>query len=56
MYDCPKCGEPTETLHEGYCQECCTENQRALDLHNAEFDRWQCMSDDQRRAAIKAAV
>lgn len=56
MYDCPQCGEATETLHEGYCAECCTENQRALDLHNAEYDRWQSMTDNQRQSAISAAV
>lgn len=56
MYDCPQCGEDTERLHEGYCAECCTENQRALDLHNAEYDRWQSMTDNQRQAAISAAV
>lgn len=56
MYDCPQCGESTIELHEGYCAECCTDNQRALDLHNAEYDRWQNMTDNQRKASVRAAV
>ena len=56
MYDCPQCGEETETLYEGYCEDCCTLNQTRLDLHNAEYDRWQSMSDAERNAAIKAAT
>lgn len=54
-YDCPQCGEPTPELHEGYCEECCNENQRRLDQHNADYYRWQRMTDDQRDAAIKFA-
>jgi len=41
MFDCPQCGFGTETLHEGYCEECRDENQHALDAHNIEFDHWQ---------------
>ena len=55
-YDCPQCGEPTEELHEGYCAECCEENQTRLDLHNASFDAWERMSDSQRGAEIRNAV
>ena len=55
-YDCPQCGEPTQELHEGYCAECCSDNQRRLDQHNAEHDRWQRMTDAQRDAAIKFAA
>jgi len=55
-YDCPQCGEPTPELHEGYCEDCCIENQRCLDQHNAEYDRWQRMTDAQRDAAIMAAA
>lgn len=52
---CPRCGEPTETLHEGYCRECCEEGRRALDLHNITFDRWERMSDAQRWDEIRRA-
>ena len=53
---CPQCGEDTETLHEGYCAECCDGNQRRLDAHNAGFDRWERMTDAQRDEEIKAAA
>lgn len=53
---CPQCGEPTERLHEGYCQECCEQNQRALDEHNARFDWWEKLSDDERERQIKWAM
>lgn len=55
LYDCPKCGFPTETLHEGYCEECCNENQRDLDEHNARFDWWESLSDQEREQQIKEA-
>lgn len=54
-YNCPQCGEPTETLHEGYCAECCSENQARLDAHNAAFDAWKKMTDAQRDTAIRLA-
>ncbi|MGY3588051.1 hypothetical protein ACVIF9_006728 [Bradyrhizobium sp. USDA 4350] len=54
--NCPQCTEPTETLHEGYCFECWEANQRALDLHNAEYDRWKRMSDADRKRAIAWAA
>lgn len=53
--NCPQCGEPTPSLYEGYCAECCAENQRSLDAHNAGFDRWERMTDAQRDADIKRA-
>lgn len=56
MYDCPQCGEPTPQLHEGYCRECRDDNQAALDRHNAEYDRWQSMTDEQRELAIARAI
>jgi len=56
MYDCPQCGDPTEVLHEGYCRDCCTDNQAALDEHNAAWDRWQSFSDAERDAAIRNAL
>lgn len=52
---CPQCGEATPELREGYCRECCDNNQAALDRHNAECDRWQAMTDAERDAAIKQA-
>lgn len=55
MYHCPQCGEETETLREGYCEPCRDERQAALNLHNAEYDRWQKMSDQERAAAIRRA-
>lgn len=56
QFYCPQCGEDTETLHEGYCEECCRENQAALDAHNASFAAWQRMSDVERDRAIKEAI
>ena len=53
---CPQCGEPTEELHEGYCRECCDDNQYSLDAHNAGFDRWERMSDRERGDEIRRAT
>lgn len=55
MYDCPQCGEATERMHEGYCEPCCQENQAALDLHNATYDRWQSMTNAERDDEIRRA-
>lgn len=55
-FDCPGCGEPTPTLHEGYCEDCRRERQSRRDLHNAQYDQWQKMSAAEREAAIKRAV
>ena len=55
MKHCPQCGDDTPELHEGYCEDCCRDNQAALDRHNMEYDRWQRMTDAQRDAAIKFA-
>lgn len=55
MFDCPQCGYETETLNEGCCEVCREQNQRALDLHNAQFDWWQSLTDEQRDAQIKNA-
>jgi len=51
-YDCPQCGEETEEFFEGYCEHCRDENQRVLDEHNAQYDRWQSLSDEQRSLEI----
>lgn len=50
---CPQCGEETTQLQEGYCQPCCHENQRELDLHNAQYNWWQRLTDEERLAEIK---
>ena len=50
---CPQCGEPTNELHEGFCEECYQQNQVELDLHNAEYDHWNRMSFEEREEAIK---
>lgn len=55
-YDCPQCGEATPALQEGYCPECCANNQAALDVHNSNFDRWERISDSQRSAEIENAT
>lgn len=55
-YDCPQCGEPTPDLHEGYCRECCDDNQAALDRHNTEYGAWESLTDAQRDAEIKRAL
>ena len=56
MYDCPQCGEPTETLHEGYCEDCRDQNQRSLDEHNARFDWWEGLNDAERDEKIREAT
>lgn len=56
QFTCPQCAEPTETLHEGYCADCCDGNQSALDAHNSQHDRWQILSDSDRAAEIKQQI
>jgi len=53
---CPACGHETERLHEGYCEPCLDDRQRALDEHNARFDMWRGMTDQEREQAIKDTV
>jgi len=53
---CPQCGEDTPTLHEGYCAECCADNQRAIDLHNYSVDRWATLTYRQREDEIRDAI
>ena len=55
---CTQCGfeTPEDEVCEGVCEDCWEINQRALELHNAEHDRWTRMSDAERAAAIKAAM
>ena len=56
MYYCPICEEPTEILHEGYCLDCCIESQRLLDRHNAAFDRWKGLTEQQCLDEIADAI
>lgn len=53
---CPQCGEDCEELVEGYCSDCAEENQRELDLHNLQYDRWKGLTDQQREDEIKSAI
>ena len=55
QFDCPQCGDPTDTLHEGCCEQCCTSNQAALDDHNRQHDRWARLNNAQRDSEIKQA-
>lgn len=40
MFNCPQCSYETETLNEGYCEDCRKDNQNSLNSHNAQFDHW----------------
>lgn len=54
-FSCPRCGDDTDQLHEGYCFACCEAGQNELDNHNIQFDAWQQKSDRERGDAIKQA-
>lgn len=54
-WTCPQCGAFTPVLREGYCAECCEENQARLDAHNAAFDAWDKLTDAERERRIRAA-
>lgn len=56
MEDCPQCGEQTSELYEGYCEECCAENQLQLDRHICEYDHWNRLDSERRERAIKDAL
>lgn len=57
MWHCTQCGELTEDSDfvEGVCRWCATNNQHNLNLHNAQYNRWQSLSDKQRDDEIKRA-
>lgn len=55
MFICPQCGDDTETLHEGYCERCRTANQLELNGHIAQVEAWDRLTDEERRARIRAA-
>ena len=52
---CPQCGEYEKRFSEGVCERCCEENQRALDQHNAAFDAWEKLTDEQRADRVRRA-
>jgi hypothetical protein len=54
-FNCPQCGEETEQLYEGYCKDCCDENQNNLDCFNARHDWWNSLTQQQKDEAIKRA-
>ena len=51
-YTCPECGHQVETLYEGYCGACRDYRQMVLDEHNANYERWLKMNDEQREKVI----
>ena len=55
-YTCPTCGEMCEQLSEGLCEYCHTDEQSMLDAHTAHCERWQTLSDEERRGKIRAAL
>ena len=55
MFNCPQCSYETETLNEGYCEDCRQENQKALDYHNFQCDRWDKLTVAQKEQEIKKA-
>lgn len=55
-FNCPQCGHPTDTLHEGVCEPCRQQNQCELDEFNARQDDWRQLSDKEKEARIKWAI
>ena len=53
LYCCNQCGHDATQFQEGVCMDCCKENQRRLDEHNEQFDRWQSLTDKQRDDEIQ---
>ena len=52
---CNTCGNDHDTFREGHCIDCWTDRQNALDLHNAEYDRWSKLTNQQRDFEIRRA-
>jgi hypothetical protein len=52
---CDGCGHeaPVDSFQEGWCGDCYRERQRALDEHNARYDQWSAMTDNQRWDAVR---
>ena len=55
---CDGCGfdEEENTFIEGWCKDCYNERQQELDLHNAQFDHWESLSDNERKDEIRRAI
>ncbi len=46
MY-CPQCGEETEQLVEGYCQDCANDNYAAIFEREWQQERWARMNEQE---------
>lgn len=53
MNYCDQCGMDAIDFLEGVCADCCKENQRRLDDHNAQHDLWEKLSDSERDTIIR---
>lgn len=53
MYNCSQCGEGTESLHEGYCKDCCEQNQKELNEFNFGYNFWNNLTDNEKDHFIK---
>ena len=53
---CTQCGEITIEFKEGYCVDCCDQNQRELDDYNVSYDRWEEMTPRQRDIEINNSI
>jgi hypothetical protein len=53
IFYCPQCSYETPELYEGYCKDCCVENQRALDEYNFQRDFWNHLTDEERKESIR---
>lgn len=56
IFNCPRCGEETETLNDGYCEKCRIERQNAINDHNAMFKFWEKCTDSEKDFYIKSAL
>ncbi len=54
-FSCSQCGEIAISLHEGYCEKCCNQNQTELNEYNFQYDRWTSLDDDKRNEEIRRA-
>lgn len=54
--NCPKCGEETQELHEGYCKPCINEMTLELHAHNSAHDHWESITSEERNRAIREAI
>lgn len=53
---CTQCGRETLLpMLEGVCGDCHADNYTRLQKHNAQYDHWQTLTDNERDAAIKDA-